>query len=122
MVAGNVYDSVPFWGLYRSVNGRVKYSKYYVMDVGYKIPVIARKLIEGGKIPVMSYKRLMIKNGYFQKSDYVYDEYFACYLCPSNQILKYSTTNREEYREYKSDGKSVRDVRTETNVREAKTM
>ena len=87
------------------------------MDVGYKIPVIARKLIEGGKIPVMSYKRLMIKNGYF-----VYDEYFACYLCPSNQILKYSTTNREEYREYKSDGKSVRDVRTETNVREAKTM
>ena len=92
------------------------------MDVGYKIPVIARKLIEGGKIPVMSYKRLMIKNGYFQKSDYVYDEYFACYLCPSNQILKYSTTNREEYREYKSDGKSLRDVRTETNVREAKTM
>ena len=28
---------------------------------------------------------------------------FDCYLCPQNQILKYTTTNREGYREYKSD-------------------
>lgn len=25
-----------------------------------------------------------------------------CYICPNNKILKYSTTNRDGYREYKS--------------------
>ena len=34
---------------------------------------------------------------------YVYDEYYDCIICPNNQVLKYSTTNREGYREYKSD-------------------
>ena len=79
------------------------------MDAGYKIPAIARTLIEEGKVPVMPYKRPMTKKGYFRKSDYVYDEYFDCYLCPNNQILKYSTTNRDGYREYKSDGKKCKD-------------
>ena len=30
---------------------------YYVLDAGYKIPAIARQLIEDKKIPVMPYKR-----------------------------------------------------------------
>ena len=34
---------------------------------------------------------------------YVYDEYYDCVLCPENQVLKYSTTNRNGYREYKSN-------------------
>ena len=33
----------------------------------------------------------------------VYDEYYDCYICPNNKILKYSTTNRDGYREYKSN-------------------
>ena len=45
----------------------------------------------------------MTKDGFFRKSEYVYDEYFDCYICPQNQILKYTTTTREGYREYKSD-------------------
>lgn len=44
------------------------------------------------------------KNGFFRKYEYVYDEYYDCYLCPNNQVLKYSTTNRDGYREYKSCG------------------
>ncbi len=71
---------------------------------GYKIPAITRQLIMDEKVPVMPYKRPMTKEGYFKKTDYVYDEYFDCYLCPNNRILHYSTTNREGYREYKSDG------------------
>ena len=31
------------------------------------------------------------------------DEYYDCYICPANKILNYSTTNREGYREYKSN-------------------
>ena len=47
----------------------------------------------------------MTKNGFFRKHEYVYDEYYDCYICPANKILKYSTTNREGYREYKSNGR-----------------
>ena len=46
----------------------------------------------------------MTKEGYFKKYEYVYDEYYDCYICPNNQVLTYSTTNREGYREYKSCG------------------
>lgn len=53
----------------------------------------------------MPYKRPMTKDGFFKKYEYVYDEYYDCYLCPNDQVLKYSTTNREGYREYKSDSK-----------------
>ena len=45
----------------------------------------------------------MTKKGYFKKYEYVYDEYYDCYICPNNKILKYSTTNRDGYREYKSN-------------------
>lgn len=37
---------------------------YYVLDAGYKIPAIARQLIEDKKIPVMPYKRPMTKKGF----------------------------------------------------------
>ena len=32
---------------------------------------------------------------------YVYDEFYDCVICPEYQILKYATTNRDGYREYK---------------------
>ncbi|MCX7715498.1 MAG: transposase, partial [Clostridia bacterium] len=47
----------------------------------------------------------MTKKGFFKKYDFVYDEYFDCMLCPNNQVLTYSTTTREGYREYKSNAK-----------------
>ena len=53
----------------------------------------------------MPYKRPMTKQGFFRKNDCAYDEYYDCYICPNNQILKYTTTNRDGYKEYKSDKK-----------------
>lgn len=47
----------------------------------------------------------MTKDGFFRKHEYVYDEFYDCYLCPNDKILRYSTTNREGYKEYKSDCK-----------------
>ena len=35
----------------------------------------------------------------------MYDEHFDCVICPEYQVLNYSTTNRDGYREYKSDPK-----------------
>lgn len=74
-----------------------------VADAGYKTPAIAKLLIDDGVTPVLLYTRPMTKDGFFKKHEYVYDEYFDCYICPNDQILKYTTTNRDGYREYKSN-------------------
>ena len=34
---------------------------------------------------------------------YVYDEHYDCVICPEYQTLPYRTTNRDGYREYRSD-------------------
>lgn len=100
---GNRQDSRTFSTLYEKIkNPRLK---KLVADAGYKIPAIAKMLIDDGILPVFPYKRPMTKKGFFKKYDYAYDEYYDCYLCPNHQILSYSTTNRDGYREYKSKGK-----------------
>ena len=73
-----------------------------IADAGYKTLAIAHRLLEDGIEPLFPYKQPMTKEGFFRKHEYVYDEYNDCYICPENQILSYSTTNRDGYREYKS--------------------
>ena len=51
----------------------------------------------------MPYGRPKTIKGFFRKNEFVYDEYYDCYICPNNKILHYRTTNREGYREYKSE-------------------
>ena len=41
---------------------------------------------------------------FFKKYEYVYDEYYDCYICPEEHILPYRTTDRGGYREYESCG------------------
>jgi len=100
---GNVHDSQVFSDIFQPVLEQHPEIEAIVVDAGYKTPAICREIIEAGKDPIMPYKRPMTKKGYFRKHEYVYDEYYDCYICPNNQILKYSTTNRNGYREYKSD-------------------
>lgn len=99
---GNEHDSRTFKALY----DKIKDYKpgMIVADAGYRTPAIAHKLIEDGIKPLFPYKRPMTKDGYFRKYEYVYDEYYDCYICPESHILKYSTTNRDGYKEYKSCG------------------
>lgn len=99
---GNEHDSRTFKGLYDKIKDIG--IETLVMDAGYKTPAIAKLLIDDGINPLLPYKRPMTKDGFFKKYEYVYDEYHDCYICPNNQVLKYSTTNREGYREYKSCG------------------
>ena len=100
--AGNIHDSQMFHPLYEKLKPAYQATESIVVDAGYKTPGILREILQDGKIPVVPYKRPMTKEGFFKKQDYVYDEYYDCYLCPENQVLKYATTNREGYREYKS--------------------
>ena len=97
---GNLHDSRTFKGLYDKIkNPEIE---TIIADAGYRTPAIAKLLIDDGIKPLLPYKRPQTQKGYFKKYDYAYDEYFDCYICPNNKILKYSTTNREGYREYKS--------------------
>lgn len=98
---GNLHDSRTFKGLYDKLNKQE--IEKIVIDAGYKTPAIAKLLLDDGIEPLFPYTRPMTKDGFFRKHEYVYDEYYDCYICPNNEILKYSTTNRDGYREYKSD-------------------
>jgi phage terminase large subunit GpA-like protein len=73
------------------------------IDAGYKTPWIMKQVFDSQRLPATPYRRPSTKSGFFRKYEYVYDEYYDCIVCPENQILKYSTTNRDGYREYKSD-------------------
>lgn len=98
---GNEHDSRTFSSIYEKLKDFDP--EMMVLDAGYKTPAIAKKLIDDEIKPVFPYRRPMTKKGFFKKYEYAYDEYYDCYLCPNNQILRYATTNREGYREYKSN-------------------
>ena len=102
---GNVHDSVAFDAVYEAITKKLPRINTVVMDAAYKTPWICKRIIDGGRQVSLPYKRPMTKDGFFRKYEYVYDEYYDCILCPANQVLKYSTTNRDGHREYKSDPK-----------------
>lgn len=101
--AGNVHDSVMFDGLYRNVLAKFPEMEMVGIDSGYKTPWIMKQVFDSGRLPSTPYKRPMTKKGFFKKYDYVYDEYYDCVICPNKQVLKYSTTNRDGYKEFKSN-------------------
>jgi hypothetical protein len=78
-------------------------------DAGYKTPAIAQYLIENEIRPVLPYTRPRTKEGYLRKYDYVYDEHYDCYICPEGQVLNYSTTTKEGYRQYFSNPAQCKD-------------
>lgn len=99
----NLHDSRTFEGIYEKISRREDVGMI-IVDAGYKTPAIAKQLLDDGIKPLFPYKRPMTKKGFFKKSEYAYDEYYDCYVCPNGQSLEYSTTNRDGYREYKSRG------------------
>ena len=110
--AGNMNDSVAFDGIYEQVTQRFPEINVVTMDAGYKTPWICKRIIEDRRIPSLPYKRPMTKEGNHEWWKYVYDEYYDCVICPEYSVLKYSTTNRDGYREYKSDPNVCRNCPT----------
>jgi transposase len=106
--AGNVHDSVMFDGLYKGVTEKFPEIETVALDSGYKTPWIIKQIFDGGRLPTTPYKRPMTKKGFFKKYEYVYDEYYDCIICPNNKVLKYSTTNREGSKEFKSNPSECR--------------
>lgn len=100
---GNVHDSVSFFGAYDELYKKYQGIKNVVLDSGYNTPAITRAIIRNNQTPYLPYKRPMTKKGFFKKYQFVYDEQFDEYLCPGDSELKYTTTNKQGYKEYKSD-------------------
>lgn len=105
VTAGNVHDSVMFDEVYNEVKEKFKDIEAVAVDSGYKTPWICKQVLDDGKDIMTPYKRPMTKKGYFHSYEFVYDEYYDCVICPNNKVLKYSTTNREGYKEFKSNAK-----------------
>jgi transposase len=100
---GNVHDSTMLEPLLEKVIENSGKPIAVAADAGYKTPAIAQYLIENEIRPVLPYTRPRTKEGYLRKHDYVFDEHYDCYICPEGQVLKYSTTTKEGYRQYFSN-------------------
>lgn len=115
VTAGNVHDSVAFDDLYDRLIMHNKRIKTIVADSAYNTPYIAKRVLDDGKDLLVPYRRPMTKQGFFKKYDFAYDAFYDCVVCPNNQVLKYTTTNRDGYQEFKSNPDSC----TNCNMRHA---
>ena len=100
---GNVHDSEVLQPLVEKLIRHVKKPLAVAADAAYKTPAITNFLFENQMLPVLPYTRPKTKDGFFRKHEYVYDEYYDCYICPNNQILPYVTTTNKGYRPFKSN-------------------
>jgi len=101
---GNVHDSVPYLDRLDRQTERFGFEiKNVGVDAGYHTAAICKGLSDRNIYGTMPYTRPMGKPGLFKKRDFIYDEYFDCYLCPAGRVLHYSTTNRDGFHEYKSN-------------------
>lgn len=105
---GNVHDSQVFEDVLNQVRQTFDRPQAVAVDSGYKTPYIGKILIDEQIRPVMPYTRPRTKEGFFKKYEYVYDEYYDCYICPNEQILTYETTNKDGYRMYRSNSEVCR--------------
>ena len=103
VTAGNVHDSVAFDDVYDAVVEKYPEVKTVVADSAYKTPHICKKMFGDNRVLSTAYKRPMTMKGGHEWWKYEYDEYYDCIICPEYHTLEYSTTNRDGYREYKSN-------------------
>lgn len=103
---GNVHDSVPYLSRLDRQMERFGFKVEAVaLDSGYLTNPICKGLHDRKIFGVIAHRRYHPTKGLFPKWKFKYDEERDLYICPNGDELTYSTTNREGYREYKSDPK-----------------
>lgn len=100
---GNVHDSVAFDDVYDKVIEKFPEVETIVADSAYKTPHICKKVFDDNRVLSTAYKSPMTMKGGHEWWKYVYDEHFDCIICPEYHTLEYCTTNKDGYREYKSN-------------------
>ena len=102
VTAGNVHDSIAWDAVYDKVTSRFEEAKFFVMDSAYKTPWIAKKTLEDSKVPILPYTRHHFKEGTYRPWEYTYDLEHDQFICPRNEILRHTTTDKEGKRTYRS--------------------
>jgi transposase len=104
---GNINDSRVYLGRLDRQIDRFGFEVHAVgLDAGYATAPIAKGLVDRKIMGVTGYRRPNPPApGMMDKSRFIYDPYDDGYLCPEGQFLPYATTNREGYRQYRSDPK-----------------
>ena len=101
---GNVHDSIPYLGRLDRQRERFGLDVRAVgLDAGYDTAGICKGLEDRGIEGVIAHWPSARRPGYLRKRDFHYEAEFNGYRCPQGQLLAYVTTNRDGYREYKSD-------------------
>ena len=100
----SVHDSIPYLARLDRQRERFGFPVEAVgLDAGYYTAAICKGLEEREIFGVIGYHRPTHRDGYLYKREFVYHAKHDCYRCPAGEVLTYTTTNREGYREYKSD-------------------
>lgn len=107
--AGNMHDSVAFDGVYEELIEEYKEEIENVcLDSGYNTPAICKKIKNDGKEALMPYSRPKGRKDkeLMAKKEFEYNKENDCYVCPTGEILKLKTVDKQGYKIYKSDKKS----------------
>lgn len=104
VTGANVHDSIPYLDRLDRQCNRFGFEVQAVgLDAGYMTAPICKGLDDREIYGVIGYRRPTHREGYLRKRDFHYDAHQDGYRCPGGQLLSYRTTNREGYREYRSD-------------------
>jgi transposase len=107
---GNVHDSVPYIERLERQIDRFKFVVEAVaLDAGYLTTPICKKLKDKKIFTVIGHRRFHPTQGLFAKWKFTYLPKKDTYVCPNQQVLTYSTTDRKGYRMYKSNPKICKD-------------
>lgn len=104
LTPANLHDSIPYLGRLDRQRERFGFDVVAVgLDAGYDTAGIARGLEDRGILGVTGRNPPARRPGFMRKNDFAYEQELDGYRCPNGQLLTYRTTNREGYREYRSD-------------------
>lgn len=73
------------------------------LDSGYMTPYICKKTLELDIFPIIAHRKAATRKGTIPKEEFVYDQVRDVYICPFGETLRYTTTNRNGYRQYDSN-------------------
>jgi hypothetical protein len=104
VTAGNIHDSVAWDAVYDRVGEKFDV-EFVTMDAGYKTPWIAKKTLDGGKIPILPYTKYKGSKEQYKPCEYEYDPVSNTYTCPLGGLLKHTTTDRDGKRTYRTSPK-----------------
>lgn len=103
VTAGNVHDSMVFDEVYEKVLEQFPEVETVTVDAGYKTPWICKRVLDDERNISTAYGRPHGKDGYFRPTEYIYDDYYDCVLCPEDKVLERKSTTRDGYRQFVSD-------------------